>query len=203
MGPPLTPAVFIDRDGTLNEDCGYIADPKDLVLYPFAGQAVRLLNDNGVKAIVVTNQSTVARGYCSEQMIEVIHGKLRDELQKEGAHLDAVYYCPHHPEVGEAQYQIDCCCRKPKAGMLHQAAREHNIDLGRSFVIGDKTLDIEMAKSVGARGVLVLTGYGHDSVRRLESKALQPDLISENILDAIKTILAGNHSLDAKPGFQI
>jgi len=198
-----TPAVFIDRDGTLNEDCGYIADPKDLVLYPFAGHAVRLLNDNGVKAIVVTNQSTVARGYCSEQMIETIHSKLRDELHKQGAHLDAVYYCPHHPEIGGEQYQVDCCCRKPKAGMLRQAAREHNIDLERSYVIGDKTLDIEMARSVGARGALVLTGYGRDSIRRLEGKALQPDFISDNVLEAVRTILTRSHTLDAKPGFQI
>jgi D-glycero-D-manno-heptose 1,7-bisphosphate phosphatase len=203
MGTTRTPAVFIDRDGTLNEDFGYIADPKDLVLYPFAGLAVRLLNDNGVKAIVVTNQSTVARGYCSEQMIEIIHAKLREELHKQGAHLDAVYYCPHHPEIGQEQYQRDCCCRKPKAGMLLQAAREHNIDLERSYVIGDKTLDIEMAKSVGARGALVLTGYGPDSIRRLKGKALQPDFISDNVLAAVRTILAGSHTLDAKPGFQI
>ena len=192
MATPRTPAVFIDRDGTLNEDYGYIADPKDLVLYPFAGPAVRLLNENEVKAIVVTNQSTVARGYCSEKMIEIIHAKLREELHKQGAHLDAVYYCPHHPEIGEEQYQMDCCCRKPKAGMLHQAAREHNIDLERSYVIGDKTLDIEMAKSVGARGVLVLTGFGRDSIRRFKGKDVQPDLVSENILEAIRTILAGN-----------
>jgi D-glycero-D-manno-heptose 1,7-bisphosphate phosphatase len=118
---------------------------------------------------------------------------LRDELDKEGAHLDAVYYCPHHPDIGEERYQMDCECRKPKAGMLHQAAREHNIDLERSYVIGDKTLDIEMAKSVGARGALVLTGFGWDSIRRFEGKALQPDLISENVLEAIRTILAGNH----------
>ena len=192
MGTASTPAVFIDRDGTLNEDCGYIVDPKDLVVYPFAAPAVRLLNDNGVKAIVVTNQSTVARGYCSEQMMDAIHAKLRDELYKEGAHLDAVYYCPHHPEIGEERYQVDCECRKPKAGMLYQAAREHNIDLERSYVIGDKTMDIEMAKSVGARGALVLTGFGRDSIRRFEGKALQPDLISENVLEAIKTILAEN-----------
>jgi D-glycero-D-manno-heptose 1,7-bisphosphate phosphatase len=98
------------------------------------------------------------------------------------------------PAFGFRQYQIDCCCRKPKAGMLHQAAREHNIDLGRSYVIGDKTLDIEMAKSVGAHGVLVLTGYGHDSVRRLKGKPIQPDLISETVLEAIRTILAWNHN---------
>src|SRR5260370_38951907 len=105
------PAVFIDRDGTLNLDCGYIADPEDLVLYPCAAQAVRLLNDNGMKAIVVTNQSTVARGYCTEQMIEVIHAKLRDELRKDGAQLDAIYYCPHHPQIGEERYRVDCQCR--------------------------------------------------------------------------------------------
>ena len=182
-------AVFIDRDGTLNVDSGYIAEPEELVLYPFAGPAVRLLNENGIKAMVVTNQSTVARGYCSPDMIDVIHEKLRSELHRDGAHLDAVYYCPHHPEVGREPYRVDCQCRKPKAGMLYQAQREHNIDLRRSFVIGDKTLDIEMARSVGAAGILVLTGFGHDSIRRLEGKALQPDLICENVLEAVRMIL--------------
>jgi len=182
------PAVFIDRDGTLNVDAGYIADPEDLVVYPFSGRAVRLLNENGIKAIVVTNQSTVARGYCSEAMIDAIHAKLRDELRKDGAYLDAVYYCPHHPEIGDQRYQVVCQCRKPKAGMLHRAQREHNIDLGRSYVIGDKTLDIEMARSVGARGALVLTGFGHDSIRRLMGKP-QPDLISKDVLEAVKVIL--------------
>ena len=189
MESASTPAVFIDRDGTLNLDSGYIADPEGLVLYPFAGQAVRLLNENGIKAVVVTNQSTVARGYCSAEMIDVIHAKLRSELQKDGAHLDAVYYCPHHPEIGVEPYRVECQCRKPKAGMLHQAQREHNIDLSRSYVIGDKTLDIEMARSVGASGVLVLTGFGRDSVRRLEGKPLQPDFVSENILEAVRMIL--------------
>jgi D-glycero-D-manno-heptose 1,7-bisphosphate phosphatase len=189
MESARTPAVFIDRDGTLNVDAGYIADPADLVLYPWAGQAVRLLNENCIKAIVVTNQSTVARGYCSEEMIDAIHAKLQNELHKDGAHLDAVYYCPHHPEIGEEPYQVDCQCRKPKAGMLHRAAGEHQIDLSRSFVIGDKTLDIEMARAVGAGAALVLTGFGRDSIRRLEGKPLQPDFICENALEAVRIIL--------------
>src|SRR5262249_4499064 len=107
MESKSTPAVFIDRDGTLNVDSGYIAEPEELVLYLFAGQAVRLLNDSGIKAVVVTNQSTVARGYCSAEMIDVIHAKLRSELQKDGAHLDAVYYCPHHPEIGDKPYRVE------------------------------------------------------------------------------------------------
>src|SRR5262245_3898428 len=183
------PAVFIDRDGTLNVDSGYIAEPEELVLYPFAGEAVRLLNENGLKAVVVTNQSTVARGYCSADMIDLIHAKLRGELHKDRAYLDAVYYCPHHPRIGDEPYRVDCECRKPKAGMLYQAQREHNIDLSRSYVIGDKTLDIEMARSAGAGAILVLTGFGRDSVRRLEGKAVQPDFVSENVLEAVRTIL--------------
>jgi len=189
MESARNPAVFMDRDGTLNLDIGYIANPADLLLYPFAGQAVRLLNESGLRAIVVTNQSTVARGYCSEEMIDRIHEKLRNDLHKEGARLDAVYYCPHHPHIGEERYQVDCQCRKPKAGMLHQAEREHGIDLGHSYVIGDKTLDIEMARSVGARGVLVLTGFGRDSIRRLEGKPMQPDLICKDVLEAVRMIL--------------
>jgi D-glycero-D-manno-heptose 1,7-bisphosphate phosphatase len=189
MQSAATPAVFIDRDGTLNIDCGYIADPRDLVLYPCAAQAVRLVNETGLKAIVVTNQSTVARGYCSEQMIEVIHAKLRDELEKEGAHLDAIYYCPHHPEIGGPPYRVDCECRKPRAGMLYQAQRDHGIDLGRSYVIGDKTLDIDMARVVGAGAALVRTGFGLDSIRRLEGKSLQPDFICDTVLEAVRAII--------------
>jgi D-glycero-D-manno-heptose 1,7-bisphosphate phosphatase len=189
MDAASAPAVFIDRDGTLNVDSGYIADPEDLVVYPSAAQAVRLLNENGLKAIVVTNQSTVARGYCSEAMIDAIHAKLRDELNKQGAHLDAIYYCPHHPEIGEKLYRVQCQCRKPRPGMLHQAEREHNIDLSRSYVIGDKTVDIEMARSVGAAAGLVLTGFGNDSIRRLAGKSLQPDFIGEDVLEAVRIIL--------------
>jgi D-glycero-D-manno-heptose 1,7-bisphosphate phosphatase len=198
MDSAPTPAVFIDRDGTLNVDAGYISDPEDLVMYPCAGRAVRLLNENGLKAIVVTNQSTVARGYCSEEMIEVIHAKLRDELKKEGGYLDAVYYCPHHPEIGDERYRVGCQCRKPGAGMLYQAEREHNIDLARSYVIGDKSLDIEMARSVGAAAALVLTGFGNDSLRRLKGKSLEPDFICEDVLEAVKTILEQRSQCDTR-----
>jgi len=185
----MTSAVFLDRDGTLNIDSGYIADPQELVLYPWAAQAVRLLNDNGIKAIVATNQSTVARGYCSEQMIDAIHDKLQQDLAKEGAHLDAIYYCPHHPEIGDSPYLKDCDCRKPRPGMLYRAGREHRIDLTTCYVIGDKTLDIQVARSVGARGALVLTGFGRDSINRFQGSALQPDLICDNVLEAVRAVL--------------
>ena len=185
----MTTAVFLDRDGTLNIDSGYIADPQELVLYPWAGQAIRLLNENGIKAIVVTNQSTVARGYCSEQMIDAIHDKLQQDLAKEGARLDAIYYCPHHPEIGESPYLKDCDCRKPRPGMLYKAEREHQIDLTASYVIGDKTLDIQVARSVGARGALVLTGFGRDSIHRFQGSALQPDLVCDNVLEAVRAVL--------------
>lgn len=182
-------AVFIDRDGTLNEDIGYVSNPEELILFPFAAEAVRLINRAGIKAIVITNQSGIARGMCSEQTLSTIHSAMLDRLASQGAVIDAIYYCPHHPRIGEPRYRIDCDCRKPRTGMLDAATRDHNIDLASSFVIGDKASDMELARNAGARSALVLTGYGRETYEHPDRWPCEPDFVAENLLIALKRIL--------------
>ncbi len=182
-------AVFIDRDGTLNEDTGYLDSIENIQLFPFAIEAVRRINDSGRKVIVVTNQSGVARGMFDEAQLRQIHDHLRDLFRAHGAVIDAIYYCPHHPSEGDTKYRVECECRKPKAGMLHLAQRDLNLSLADSTVIGDRYHDVEMAHRVGARGVLVLTGYGkkeYDEDR--ESWPRPPDIIAKDLSDAIDKI---------------
>lgn len=186
---PASAAIFIDRDGTINEDLGYIASPDDLIIYPWVAEAVRLVNNAGLKAIVVTNQAGVARGMYTEDDLRAIHHRMTSELRLQGARIDAVYYCPHHPEYGDERYRQRCECRKPQPGMLHAAAREHNIDLARSFVIGDKSSDINLAASAGALGALVLTGYGSETLAHRDRWPCRPYLVADNLLAAVRLIL--------------
>jgi D-glycero-D-manno-heptose 1,7-bisphosphate phosphatase len=182
-------AVFIDRDGTLNQDIGYVSAPDELVLYPWAAEAVRRINDSGLLVVVITNQSGIARGMYTEKTLEAIHSRMIHELALKGARIDAVYYCPHHPEVGNARYRIDCECRKPRTGMLEKASREHLIDLEGSCVIGDKASDIKLAQNAGARGALVLTGYGGETLAHPELWPCAPEFTAVNLLEAVKQIL--------------
>jgi D-glycero-D-manno-heptose 1,7-bisphosphate phosphatase len=182
-------AVFIDRDGTLNKDIGYASTPDELILYPWSAEAVRLINESGLLTVVITNQSGIARGMYTEETLHTIHSRMIEELAREGARIDAVYYCPHHPEVGDAQYRVACECRKPRTGMLEQAAREHKVDLAQSFVIGDKASDIKLAENAGARAALVLTGYGRQTIAHPDRWPCAPDIVAENLLEAVKRIL--------------
>jgi|SRR5215831_4429569 len=182
-------AVFIDRDGTLNEDIGYVSKPDELVLYPWAAQAVRLVNASGFLAVVITNQSGIARGMYTEEMLAEIHSRMIEELAHKGARIDAVYYCPHHPDVGSQRYRLKCDCRKPHPGLLKTAAREHNLDLSRSFVIGDKAGDIKLAENSGAHGALVLTGYGRETLAHPERWPCSPEIVAGTVLDAVRRIL--------------
>jgi D-glycero-D-manno-heptose 1,7-bisphosphate phosphatase len=185
-------AVFIDRDGTLNEDTGYLDSPERVRLFPFAIEAVRRINDSGRKVIIVTNQSGVARGMFDEAQLRVIHDHFRELFRVEGARIDAIYYCPHHPTEGDSKYRVECECRKPGAGLLYLAQRDLNLSLTDSIVIGDRYHDVEMAHRVGARGVLVLTGFGqkeYDMERA--SWPRPPDLIARNLIDAIDQIMDG------------
>lgn len=189
LNSQYNPAIFIDRDGTLNEDVGYVATVDQLTLYPWAAEAVRLINAAGLKAIVITNQSGVARGICSEETLTAIHARIIELLARQGARIDAVYYCPHHPEIGDSRYRIACHCRKPQTGMLDAASREHNIDLGRSFVVGDKATDIQLAHNAGAVAALVLTGYGRQTLAHRDRWPCAPAIVAENLLEAVKEIL--------------
>ena len=183
------PAIFIDRDGTINEDSGYISTPDDLIIYPFAAEALRLINESNLKAIVITNQSGIARGIYTEADLDAIHNRMLEELARDGAHIDAIYYCPHHPRIGDDRYRKTCDCRKPGTGMLRQAAREHDIDLARSYVIGDKASDINLATNAGARGVLVMTGYGRATLASQDRWPCMPAIIADDLLDGVKRIL--------------
>ena len=182
-------AIFLDRDGTINEDIGYVSSPDELNIYSYAAQAVRLINDAGLKVIIITNQSAVARRICDEPTLAAIHERLMAELAGDGAHIDAIYYCPHHPHVGDAPYRRDCQCRKPNPGMLLQAAREHDIDLSASYVVGDKASDMNLAANAGARGALVLTGYGRETLAARDHWPCAPAVIADDLLDAVRQIL--------------
>ena len=146
-------AVFLDRDGTVNEEMGYINHLSRFVLLPGTAAAVRRLNEAGLKVVVVTNQSGAARGYFPLSLVEEVHAYLRDLLAQEGAHLDAIYTCLHGPQDG-------CGCRKPQPGLILQAAAELNLDLGSSYLVGDRYKDLQTGAKAGVKGILVLTGYG-------------------------------------------
>ncbi len=182
-------AVFIDRDGTISEEVGYINHPSRFRVFPYSAPAIKLLNDAGWLAVVITNQAGVARGYFSESMIQLVHENLQLELASLDARLDAIYYCAHHPSVGEPPYRVDCDCRKPKPGLVHRAAEEMNIDLSASWMIGDRYGDIEMARNAGVRSALVLSGYGRGEwEHQRKDWKQQPDLIAENLLEAVAMI---------------
>jgi histidinol-phosphate phosphatase family protein len=173
------PAVFLDRDGTLCEESEYLSRADDLRVFPFAAQAVRLLNENGFLAILITNQSGVGRGMFSEKALADVHERLHRELKSGGAKLDGIYFCPHAPAVG-------CKCRKPGTKMIDRAARDFHIDYRYSWMVGDKAIDIETGQNAGIKTALVLTGYG-----QTESPKCDADIISSNISDAVNQILDG------------
>lgn len=153
------PAVFIDRDGTLNVEKNYLHTWAEWEWIAGAPDAIKRFNEAGYVVIVTSNQAGVARGFYREQDIDSLHQQVDADLQKQGAHIDAYYYCPHHPEHGEVR---DCDCRKPEPGMLLRAAAEHDIDLLKSFMIGDKVSDVEAGLNAGVIPILVETGYGKD-----------------------------------------
>jgi D-glycero-D-manno-heptose 1,7-bisphosphate phosphatase len=183
-------AIFLDRDGTLNVEDGHITSPERFRLYGFAAEAVRLINQSGWKAIVLTNQSGVARDYFTEATLIEIHELMRESLRLQGARLDAIYYCAHHPDYGSPPYRLDCECRKPKPGLAEMAAKDFNLDLNRCYVIGDRYRDIEAGQAVGARGVMIMTGFGREEYEADRRRWLrQPDHVAEDLLDAVKWIM--------------
>jgi D-glycero-D-manno-heptose 1,7-bisphosphate phosphatase len=179
----LRPAVFLDRDGTISEEVGYLNDASQFRMFPFAIDAIRRLNDAKLPVIVVTNQSGVGRGFFPESMVHTVHETMTRQLAAGGAHLNAIYYCPHTSDD-------ECDCRKPKPGLLERAAREHDIDLQRSFVVGDRYGDVELAHGTDCRGILVRTGYGEEDLR--ENRASwprQPDFVADDLAAAVDWIL--------------
>ena len=171
------PAIFLDRDGTLVEEVNFLHRVEDLRFFDFTDEAVTLLKENGFLIVVVTNQSGIGRNIYDEAAMHGIHEKIQSDLT---ANLDAFYFCPHLPEEG-------CACRKPGVGMIKKALEEFDIDPDRSWMIGDKALDIMAGKNAGIKTALVLTGYGEKEIEKLTTL---PDLIAENLLDAVKDIIS-------------
>ncbi len=182
-------AVFIDRDGTISEEVGYVNHPSRYRVFPYAAAAIKTLNDAGWLAVLVTNQAGVARGYFAEEMIASVHNILRQELQRGGARLDAIYYCPHHPTVGAQPYRLDCDCRKPRPGLIQRAAQEFDIDFAQSWMVGDRYGDMELARNAGLRAAFVLSGYGRGEWEYQRAAwQHQPDLIADDLLAAVREI---------------
>lgn len=185
----MRPGAFLDRDGVLNEEVGHLRVVGQLQLLPKVVPAIKRLNQFGVAVVVVTNQSAVARGLCTEEALADIHAVLANRCEMEGARIDRFYYCPHHPSEGLGRYLINCECRKPKPGLLYQAAQELNLDLSRSVVIGDKLSDLETGWRAGCHTVLVLTGYGVKTRQEILTTEQQPDHIAEDLEAAVEWVL--------------
>lgn len=185
----MRPAIFFDRDGTLNEEVGYAGRAEEFHIYPYAADAVRRTNAAGWAAVLVTNQAGVARGLFSETAVGELHRLLQEHLAAAGATLDGIYYCPHHPQGTVPGYVGACECRKPLPGMLRRAAEELDLDLAASWVVGDRANDVAMAHAVGARAVLVRTGYGEQELAAGTEGAEKPDAVAKDALAATRWIL--------------
>ena len=185
--------IFLDRDGTINFEVEYLRSTTDLKMIPGSSEAIKEANELGWKVLIITNQSGVARGIITEQELSKIHFTLQNILRENGATIDAIYYCPHHPEVGDIPYKHDCNCRKPKTGMILRAAKEFEIDLTKSYIIGDKMIDIQTGNNCGVKSILVLTGYGKDELKQCQENKLKIDFIADNLYDAIQYIKRTEH----------
>ena len=182
-------AIFLDRDGTINQEVNHLSNPKQFELIDGVGEAIRKINEAGILAIVVTNQPVIARGEIEESELKVIHNKMDTLLGRHGAYLDRLYYCPHHTDSGfEGEIEVlkfDCDCRKPKIGLFSKAKYDLNIDLRKSWVVGDSTRDIMAAHNAGMKSILVCTGHaGKDG-----SYEIAPDFITENLNEAVDLIM--------------
>lgn len=184
------PAVFIDRDGTINEQRGFINHLSRFALLPGVAEAVKLLNKNRFFAIIVTNQSGVARGYYPVALVHEVHELMNKSLEREGATIDGIFYCPHHPRGIVPEFTADCDCRKPKTGLVNQALKAFDIDMSNSYVVGDRYVDIELAVRVNVKSILVKTGYGLGEMEYvIPEMPVKPSHVAENLLDAVKWIL--------------
>ena len=171
--------IFLDRDGTICEDVNYLSRPEQLKIFPFAAESIKLLNGNDFLVILITNQSGIARGFFDENSLRKIHEKLVSELAEKGAKLDAIYFCSHNSDS-------NCYCRKPKIGMIKQATKDFSVDLQNSWIIGDKAIDVETGFNAKTKTSLVLTGYGQSEIEKLSRI---PDIIAENLFEAVKIII--------------
>jgi D-glycero-D-manno-heptose 1,7-bisphosphate phosphatase len=183
------PAVFLDRDGTMVHDVGYLSRREDLRWYPYTVDAIRLLNRAGFLVFVTTNQGGIALGFATEAFVEETHAEMAAFVAAAGGRIDGFFFCPHHPLSREERLRVSCECRKPQPGMIRQAQQRFEIDLARSFVVGDKIADVGLATGVGARGILVQTGYGAAEVQRHAGQVPGAACVAAELMDATVWIL--------------
>ena len=188
-GSGRAPAVFLDRDGTIIEDVGYLHAFDQIAFFPWSADAIRSLNRAGLPVVVITNQAGIARGLFTEQFVIDTHVRVTERLAEGGAHVDAYYYCPHHPAGTVSAHAKACDCRKPAGGLVDRAARDLGLDPARSFVVGDKWLDVGVARAVGARGILVRTGCGAWEEAHKRPSDPSADAIVDNLAAAASWIL--------------
>lgn len=177
-----SPAIILDRDGTVSEEVGYMYDVSLYSVFPWTGEAIRRINQSGMKVVLATNQSGIERGYFQESMVHRVHDRLREEIAQVQARLDGIYFCPHLPDSG-------CECRKPRPGMLFQAQNELGLDLHRSYMVGDRYLDVRTGKAAGVGTVLVLSGDGRKEYKEFKDTDVQPDFVAEDLAEAVGMIL--------------
>jgi len=186
-------AVFIDRDGCLIHELGYISRIKDIRFFSRSFDALRLLKSSGFKVVIVTNQSGVARGYFPESFVGEAHGYIAKKLAEKKLKIDAYYYCPHHKKAEIKKYKKDCECRKPRQGMIKKAVKRFNIDLSSSFTIGDKLSDVKLGHKGGMKGILVLTGFGRWQKTLIRKEMAEPDHVARDFYSAAKWIVKGSN----------
>lgn len=185
----MNKAVFLDRDGTINAEKNYLYKIEDFEFIKGALEAIRILNDNGYKVIVITNQAGIARGYYTEEDVKRLHEYIQNQLKKYKAHIDAFYYCPHHPTAGIGKYKIDCNCRKPKDGLFRIAISDLKIDVHKSFAVGDKVSDLKPALELEIDSILVETGYGSKEKNYIYDFNI---VLKKDILSAVNYICKKN-----------
>jgi histidinol-phosphate phosphatase family protein len=190
------PAVFLDRDGVVTPERGYVTRPEDVSLIDGAADAIVALNEAGVLAVIVSNQSGVARGLMSEEDMAAVHAALEEQLSAEGATLDGAYYCPNHPDGTVERYTRDWSCRKPNLGMLEAAVRDLDIDVGRSAMVGDQATDIEFANRAGMPAVFVMTGKGAEQLELARERGLRVAIEVPDLVSAVRWVLEG------RPGWE-
>ena len=177
------PTIFLDRDGTLNEDTGYVTSPENLTLLPGVVDSVARLNQSGSRLVLVTNQSAIARGFMTVDDLHLIHQKLQKELEGGGGWLDGIFFCPHHPDDA-------CACRKPSPGLIHQAVEELKVNAAQSYVVGDKHIDMLLAQAVGSIGVLVMTSeFSQEAVKAMERDQCQVGYVASSFSEAADWIV--------------
>ena len=194
----MTLAVFLDRDGTILDELGYLTPASTIHVYPYSADAIRLLSRGGYRVVVITNQGGIGLGMYDRAFVDWTHARLAEQFESGGAHVDGWYYCPHHPNATVAEFKHACDCRKPATGLVTAAARDLNIDLTASWVVGDQWRDIELARRAGARSILVRTGYGKGLEANWPEGIAPPTVVSDNLMSATAYILGSGDCRESR-----